>query len=43
VVNRTIWTPLPEGDVRQHWERSTDNGATWTTVFDGRYVRRAGG
>lgn len=40
-INRTIWTPLPDGQLRQHWEVSSDNGATWTTVFDGRYVRRA--
>jgi len=41
VLNRTTWTPLPGGEVRQHWDRSTDDGATWTTVFDGRYMRRA--
>ena len=23
--------------VRQHWEVSRDNGATWSTAFDGRY------
>lgn len=43
VINRTIWAPLAEGGLRQHWERSTDDGATWTTVFDGRYVRRSEG
>jgi hypothetical protein len=26
------------GGVRQHWERSNDGGATWTTVFDGLYT-----
>lgn len=40
-INRTIWTPLQEGGLRQHWEASQDDGATWSTVFDGRYVRRA--
>jgi hypothetical protein len=36
---RIAWTPLPDGAVRQHWERSEDDGKTWATVFDGRYVR----
>lgn len=26
-------------EVRQLWEVSSDNGATWTTAFDGRYRR----
>ena len=25
--------------VRQLWQSSADGGATWTTVFDGKYVR----
>ena len=37
---RVTWTPLPGGDVRQLWEVSADGGATWRTVFDGRYTRR---
>jgi hypothetical protein len=37
---RVTWTPLPGGDVRQLWESSTDGGATWRAVFDGRYTRR---
>jgi hypothetical protein len=37
VHNRITWTPLPNGDVRQLWETSTD-GSTWRTLFDGRYV-----
>jgi hypothetical protein len=36
---RITWTPL-DGEVRQHWEVSSDRGATWRTAFDGRYVRR---
>jgi hypothetical protein len=36
---RIAWTPLPDGAVRQHWEQSEDGGATWTSVFDGRYVK----
>jgi hypothetical protein len=27
--------------VRQLWESSTDEGKTWTTAFDGMYVRVA--
>ncbi len=37
---RISWTPQADGSVRQHWERSEDGGKTWTTAFDGRYVRR---
>lgn len=36
---RGTWTPLPDGRVRQFFEQSTDGGATWTTWFDGYYVR----
>ena len=36
---RGTWTPLPDGRVRQHFEHSTDGGATWTTWFDGYYRR----
>jgi hypothetical protein len=36
---RITWTPR-DGEVRQHWEVSSDGGTTWRTAFDGRYVRR---
>jgi hypothetical protein len=36
---RISWTPLPDGAVRQLWEQSDDEGATWSVAFDGRYVR----
>ena len=39
-LNRITWTPNPDGSVRQHWETSTDGGATWSTAFDGLYVPR---
>ena len=39
VLDRITWTAHTDGSVRQHWESSTDKGATWTTTFDGRYVR----
>jgi hypothetical protein len=37
---RISWTPLPDGAVRQLWETSDDDGASWRVVFDGRYVKR---
>jgi hypothetical protein len=36
---RITWTPLPDGAVRQHWQTSRDDGKSWTTAFDGRYVK----
>lgn len=38
-IDRVTWTPLANGTVRQHWESSTDDGATWSTAFDGIYAR----
>lgn len=35
--DRITWTPEEGGKVRQHWTRSTDDGKTWKTVFDGMY------
>ena len=37
---RGTWTPLDDGRVRQHFEQSTDDGQTWSTWFDGYYVKR---
>jgi hypothetical protein len=39
VRHRITWTPLGEERVRQHWETSKDGGETWSTAFDGLYVR----
>ncbi len=36
---RMTFTKLPDGSVRQHGENSTDEGKTWTTTFDFKYVR----
>ena len=36
-IERITWTPLTDGNVRQHWQQSTDQGETWVTVFDGMY------
>ena len=38
---RGTWTPAADGSVRQHFEISEDDGESWTTWFDGRYVRRS--
>jgi hypothetical protein len=38
--SRMTFTPLPDGRVRQHWERSSDHGTTWSTMFDGHYSKR---
>ena len=35
--HRISWTAMPDGSVRQHWESSADDDASWTTVFDGSY------
>lgn len=36
---RGTWTPLPDGRVRQLFEESTDDGASWSIWFDGFYQR----
>ena len=35
------WSLLDDGRVRQHFEQSTDEGATWSTWFDGYYARKS--
>ncbi len=37
---RGLWTPLPDGRVRQFFEQSVDGGETWTTWFEGFYKKR---
>ena len=37
---RMTFSKLPDGNVRQHGESSTDDGKTWTTTFDFTYVRK---
>jgi hypothetical protein len=39
-VNEIAWSRNADGTVRQHWRVSTDGGATWTTAFDGKYVKK---
>ena len=38
-LGRYTVAPLPAGKVRQHGERSTDGGKTWSTTFDYVYTR----
>jgi hypothetical protein len=38
---RITWTANADGSVRQLWESSKDDGATWSVAFDGLYRRRA--
>lgn len=39
VAFRGLWTPLPDGRVRQYFEQSTDDGQTWQPWFEGFYSR----
>jgi hypothetical protein len=36
---RALWTPLPDGRVRQFFEQSNDDGKTWVPWFEGFYTR----
>jgi len=37
---RGLWTPLPDGRVRQYFEQSNDDGKTWVPWFEGFYTRK---
>ena len=37
---RALWTPLPDGRVRQYFEQSNDGGKIWVPWFEGFYTRR---
>jgi tetratricopeptide (TPR) repeat protein len=39
-TSRVTWSWQPDGQVRQHWESTTDEGKTWSTAFDGYYRRK---
>jgi hypothetical protein len=41
-LERITWTPTDDRTVRQLWQASKDGGKTWTTSFDGKYVRAGG-
>jgi hypothetical protein len=38
-VNEVRWSRNDDGSVRQHWRVTKNGGKTWTTAFDGKYVR----
>lgn len=40
MLAKMTFTKMPNGDVRQHGENSTDAGKTWTTSFDLIYSRK---
>ncbi len=40
IINKLTFFPLEDGRIRQLWESSRDDGKTWTTVFDGLYIRK---
>jgi hypothetical protein len=40
VLHRIEWTPTPGGGLRQRWRSSTDEGRTWSEVFDGYYQKK---
>lgn len=40
-INKTVWTPMPDGSVRQVWTNSSDAGKNWTVIFDGIYRRQS--
>lgn len=41
VLNRIRLVRLARDKVEQTWQKSTDNGSTWTTVFRGEYSRKS--
>jgi hypothetical protein len=40
VLNRITWHRVDEDHIRQHWQQSSDGGATWTDAFLGLYSRK---
>lgn len=39
VLNRITWYNNPNRTVRQHWQISKDDGASWQDAFDGLYTK----
>jgi len=37
---RGLWTPLPDGRVRQYFEQADEDGQDWTPWFEGYYTRK---
>ncbi|MDZ4675599.1 MAG: hypothetical protein SGI84_14185, partial [Gemmatimonadota bacterium] len=42
VEHRLLFTPNPDGSVRQLWETTTDGGKHWAVSFDGLYTKKPG-
>ena len=40
IMNKMILSKESENEVRQLWQQSPDEGTTWNTVFDGKYIRK---
>jgi len=40
IIDRLTFFPLEGARVRQLWESSQDDGKTWSSVFDGLYIRK---
>lgn len=40
ILQKLTFFKFDNGNVRQFWEQSNDNGKTWTVAFDGLYVRK---
>ena len=40
IRHRITWTPNDDGSVRQHWQITSDGGATWNDAFDGLYKKK---
>lgn len=34
------WIPRNDGTVRQQWQKTSDGGGTWSTLFDGIYYKK---
>ncbi|BDX08684.1 hypothetical protein [Planctobacterium marinum] len=41
VTHRISYTPLEDGQVKQHWQVSRDSGKTWQDAFLGFYKRKS--
>ena len=39
-TNKITCSLLEDKRVRQHWETTKDKGKTWSTAFDGYYLRK---
>lgn len=40
VLHKISYTPMEDGQVKQHWQASRDKGKTWREVFLGFYKKR---